>query len=68
MFFSGKANGTGVEIIKTGIDQGQMQLSLSSLIQNKEITINEAKEILTNFNDLKTFVGQTKDLVKKFGF
>ena len=37
--FSGKANGTGVEIIKTGIDQGQMQLSLSSLIQNKEITI-----------------------------
>jgi len=66
--FSGKANGTGVEIIKTGIDQGQMQLSLSSLIQNKEITINEAKEILTNFNDLKTFVGQTKDLVKKFGF
>jgi hypothetical protein len=66
--FSGKANGTGVEIIKTGIDQGQMQLSLSSLIQSKEITINEAKEILTNFNDLKTFVGQTKDLVKKFGF
>lgn len=66
--FSGKPNGTGVDIIKTGIDEGQMQLSLSSLIQNGEITINEAKEILTNFIDLKSFVGQTKDLVKKFGF
>ena len=66
--FSGDPTATGVEIINSGLDQGQMELLLNSLVQSKGLSIKEGKEILTNFQNLKAFVNQTKSLAKKFNF
>ena len=66
--FSGDPNATGVEIINSGLDEGQMELILNSLVQNKGLSIEEGKEILANFQNLKVFVNQTKPLAKKFNF
>ena len=66
--FSGDPNATGVEIINSGLDQGQMELLLNSLVQSKGLSISEGKQILTNFQNLKAFVNQTKPLAKKFNF
>ena len=66
--FSGNPNATGVEIINSGLDQGQMELLLNSLVQSKGLSIEEGKQILANFQNLKIFVNQTKPLAKKFNF
>ena len=66
--FGGDPNATGVEIINSGLDQGQMELILNSLVQSKGLSIEEGKEILANFQNLKAFVNQTKPLAKKFNF
>ena len=41
-------------------------LFINSLVQSKGLSISEGKEILTNFQNLKAFVNQTKQLAKKY--